>query len=738
MTVRTPGPARHPEPPAELVGRASELAELRAALAQSSASRPVVLTGMPGVGKTALAATLAAEYPHVAWLDPGARRSAVSARSAGPDDEHPELPAGVGLLVLEDAAVEQPLPELFDGQHVLVTTRTEPPHGRWPTTLRLDPLADEAAVQLLRGQLGTTLDDAELAQLAEPCGGLPLSLTALAAAVAERPGWSVQDHLDLWRPDGVLPDVVCTRLNQAAEGLSAGLRAALAVLAEHPGPDWDAAAMAALWGVPEPIAQRQLAELAAHHLVARAGQGRWGCHPTIRAYARQQLRLVVAPSALQAAGRRLARHYLAAAEPRVARLYPARLPSTAASDETAEAANEWLRRETPNLLATAQLAVDSGDHDATIRYTKALGPVLANHRGAELAPLARAARNAAEIVGDPAEQVSAEIDLGFAEYDLGHFATARNSFDRALSWAIRSSDGAGQVVAREGVIRCSVALGDYPEQIVQLRRLVALSRAEGDTTRLAERLTSLAAVYLRIGADEEVIDATGEAIQVALQAAAPVMALNAQTLAFRAALRLGDLSAARAYLADALAASESAGDDYSTVAVAVMQARMTAIDESMGVANPDFEDAVGRAAQFRAPYAVAQAELLWGEALLIAGELAAARPHFELIRQSMGPTGADYLMRLAEVGLAACDGAPVEWSGYALAVPGTPAPPSVLDPLSSRERQVAELVADGLSNQQIASNLGISPRTVEDHVGRICRKLGVRSRSAIGRKLAED
>ena len=53
------------------------------------------------------------------------------------------------------------------------------------------------------------------------------------------------------------------------------------------------------------------------------------------------------------------------------------------------------------------------------------------------------------------------------------------------------------------------------------------------------------------------------------------------------------------------------------------------------------------------------------------------------------------------------------------------------DPLSRRERQIAGLVAEGLTNRQIAEGLHIAERTAENHVQHILTKLGFNTRSQI-------
>lgn len=48
--------------------------------------------------------------------------------------------------------------------------------------------------------------------------------------------------------------------------------------------------------------------------------------------------------------------------------------------------------------------------------------------------------------------------------------------------------------------------------------------------------------------------------------------------------------------------------------------------------------------------------------------------------------------------------------------------------LTARERQIAQAVADGLSNRDIAARFGITEQTVKNHLTSIYEKVGVPSR----------
>jgi DNA-binding CsgD family transcriptional regulator len=67
-----------------------------------------------------------------------------------------------------------------------------------------------------------------------------------------------------------------------------------------------------------------------------------------------------------------------------------------------------------------------------------------------------------------------------------------------------------------------------------------------------------------------------------------------------------------------------------------------------------------------------------------------------------------------------------------------PAAPVGASGITAVEARVAELVAAGRSNREVAGELFMSPKTVEAHLSRIYRKLGVRSRAELAHKLARQ
>lgn len=87
-------------------------------------------------------------------------------------------------------------------------------------------------------------------------------------------------------------------------------------------------------------------------------------------------------------------------------------------------------------------------------------------------------------------------------------------------------------------------------------------------------------------------------------------------------------------------------------------------------------------------------------------------------------------------------GVPGAWNIFAAGrvknVPAEPAPSVAAIALSRREKEVASLLATGLSNREIATRLYLSERTVDNHVSHILDKLGFDSRVQVATWLARN
>jgi DNA-binding NarL/FixJ family response regulator len=59
--------------------------------------------------------------------------------------------------------------------------------------------------------------------------------------------------------------------------------------------------------------------------------------------------------------------------------------------------------------------------------------------------------------------------------------------------------------------------------------------------------------------------------------------------------------------------------------------------------------------------------------------------------------------------------------------------PSTIDRLTPQEVQIARLVAEGLSNKEVAAQLYLSPRTIDSHLRNVFAKLSIRSRIQLAR-----
>ena len=119
-----------------------------------------------------------------------------------------------------------------------------------------------------------------------------------------------------------------------------------------------------------------------------------------------------------------------------------------------------------------------------------------------------------------------------------------------------------------------------------------------------------------------------------------------------------------------------------------------------------------------------------GRALAAAGDRQAARAALLEAESALDAFGA--LRRRSEAARE------LRRLGHRLLRPAHDASPGPLGPLAAltaREREIAELIADGRTNREVAEQLVLSPRTIEAHLRNIFGKLGVRSRMELAREL---
>ncbi|MFC0064573.1 AAA family ATPase [Umezawaea endophytica] len=140
------------------------------------------------------------------------------------------------------------------------------------------------------------------------------------------------------------------------------------------------------------------------------------------------------------------------------------------------------------------------------------------------------------------------------------------------------------------------------------------------------------------------------------------------------------------------------------------------------------ETAAHRFAEAGAPLYRAMAHDVAAVALSAAGDLQRARVEFGRAKTGYAACEASWLLtrvRNSESRL-----------GARAPRPRRPDAVGTVDALSVREREIARLVADGLTNREIAARLFLSAKTVEAHLARMFTKLGVKSRVGVAQRLS--
>jgi DNA-binding NarL/FixJ family response regulator len=337
--------------------------------------------------------------------------------------------------------------------------------------------------------------------------------------------------------------------------------------------------------------------------------------------------------------------------------------------------------------------------------------------------------------------------LAWADGWLGRFELALAGLRRAAEMAATSGRELVLVLATLESVRPLQELGRLAEAVAAGEEALDRARLSGTPQQILAAHSALAGARLATGdvtgalreADEArtieappsihaagqpgwclgtALTAAGNAdravplLRGAVAAVVPVMRPFAAADLVEAELAAGDLDGARAALAIADSGGATPWAAHARAAVALAEGRARA--------------AAAAAAPAAAPALIgARLRLLEGRALAAAGDRAAAIRALSEAETVLARRGA---MRWRDE--AARE---LRRLGHRVRRPAPEHAAEPLGPLTDREREIAELVAGGRTNREVAEQLVLSVKTIEAHLRNIYAKLGVRSRVELAR-----
>jgi predicted ATPase/DNA-binding CsgD family transcriptional regulator len=349
----------------------------------------------------------------------------------------------------------------------------------------------------------------------------------------------------------------------------------------------------------------------------------------------------------------------------------------------------------------------------------------------------------------------AGLRLGSALWEFwelrGHAREGWQQMQRLLERTVDLVDGAVRAKALWAAGSLALALGlDEPAEAV-LEESLGLSRAIGDKWHTGRALVRLGNLAFGRGELElsERLQRENLVIRQELQHRRGI-AVALSNLG-ELALHLGDLEKAWTLLGQGLGLFEAEGDVQGMAPTKVGLAEVARRRGDLPRAHVLIHEAL---ALSRSIMATVQVPTCLEALALVA--LDERRPEIATrllgasaaMRMQFGEPLLAYLRSIVDSGLAAARAAlgdaafATAWSAgqaasfdeivaYALSEPSPPVSTERLDPLSGREREVAGLIATGLTNRQIAEHLVLSERTVDAHCRHIFDKLGVASRAQV-------
>ena len=319
--------------------------------------------------------------------------------------------------------------------------------------------------------------------------------------------------------------------------------------------------------------------------------------------------------------------------------------------------------------------------------------------------------------GDEAQTAEALNGLAFVIRRRGEFTRARAMHQEALELYRKLDDGWGVSRSMDLLGRAAAFQGDFEAALPLLEEGLNMWRQVGDREGIAESTALIGMVALGKGDYATAHTQLREAREIMNELGDPRGVAKMTVALADGYLNDGDAEAARELYDEALMLFRDVEDKWwlswcleGVAGVAVSTANPSRATRLFGAAS-SLRDAIGapRPPAFRA---------------YCERDLATARR--QLDETTFAQTWAEgrAMSLLAAIEYALEQSTPPEQIS-----PVEPAPQNPYG-LSDREVEVLRLVAEGLTDGQVARELHISPRTVGRHLGSTYKKLGVPSRAA--------
>lgn len=323
----------------------------------------------------------------------------------------------------------------------------------------------------------------------------------------------------------------------------------------------------------------------------------------------------------------------------------------------------------------------------------------------------------ARVPDDDPERVDALNGAAWLATDQGDGAAAVPLLDVTLARARAAGDRAGEATVLYYRGRASAIAGD-PAGRADIERALELQIEVGDDAGLAAALWLGGAAAILVEDHRLARERLERCVALCEARGLPAIEARARQLHAHADLELGDLARARAVLTKGVPAVVDLGDRF---AIAIGLSLLAGLAARTGRPRVALRLAGAAAAyeevnQTSRPQNVRMRLDAW----LAPARATVGSPAAKLVDDGRGMT----VDQAVALGLA--DGPDDPWR----AGPGAG--------LTRREREIAALVATGMTNREIAGQLQLSVRTVEAHVDHAFTKLGLRTRTQLAAWMHQD